>query len=366
MKKIVIDARGYHTTTGRYVRNLVKHIEALEGKQTDREYVVLLHKKEFEDYTPQAKNFSKLEADFAFNTISEQFSYLTFLNTLKADLVHFAMPQQPVFYRGKHVTTMHDLTLIRVYPGNKNWFIFKLKQLAGIFVYKRIANTSEHIITPSEYTKTDYANWAKIDPEKITVTLESAEVSAQKPTPYPPLVDKPFILYVGQQSNYKNLWRLIEAHQQLLTTLPDLQLVFVGKPNVNGLKDKAKAEQLGYKNIVYTGFVSDEELAWLYKNCGAYIFASLMEGFGLPGLEAMGYGAPVVSSNATCLPEVYEDAAHYFDPTDVNDMAKKIKEVLTDQKLRNKLIKNGTKQLKKFSWKRMAQQTLDVYKNSLR
>lgn len=366
MKKIVIDARGYQTTTGRYMRKLIEYLEILETKQTEREYIVLLHKKEFGDYIPKNKQFSKLEANFPHYGFTEQIEFLKFINNIKADLVHFTMPQQPVFYRGKHITTMHDLTLVRVFPGNKNWFIYHLKQMAGKFIFKRIANTSAHIITPSEYTKQDYAKFANIDLNKITVTPESADVSTQKPTPYPPLFDKLFILYVGQQSNYKNLRRLIQAHQQLLTTLPELHLVFVGKMNLYGEQTKAWAEQQGYKNIVYTGFVNDAELAWLYKNCGAYVYPSLMEGFGLPGLEAMSYGAPVVSSNATSLPEVYGDAAHYFNPEDTDEMTQKIKDVLTDEKLRKKLVANGQKQLKKYSWERMAKQTLDVYMSALK
>lgn len=366
MKKIVIDARGYSRTTGRYTRKLIEYLEELEGKQTDREYVILLHKLELEDYTPGAKNFSKLQADFPFHSFSEQLNFLKLLYDLKPDLVHFTMPQQPILYWGKHVTTMHDLTLVRVFPGNKNWLIYHIKQLAGKLAFRIVAHTSKHIITPSEYTKQDYAKFARINPEKITVTHESADPSGAKPKPYSPLLDKNFIMYVGQQSNYKNLGRLIQAHQQLLTSLPDLKLVFVGKMNKYGEQTKTWAEQQKFKNIVYTGFVKEEsELAWLYKNCRAYVFPSLMEGFGLPGLEAMAYAAPVVSSSATSLPEVYGDAAHYFNPEDADEMAEKIKEVLTDENLRKELIRNGQKQLKKYSWKRMAQQTLDIYRKAL-
>ena len=365
MKKIVIDARGYQSTTGRYTRELIRNLEALEGKKTEREYVILLHKKEFADYTPGAKNFSKLVADFPHYGLAEQFSFLTFLNSLKADLVHFTMPQQPVFYRGTHVSSVHDLTLLKTNPGNKNLLVYKLKQVVGTFVFKRIANTSVKILTISEFTKDEYTALTGIDPEKIVVAYPSAGLPTVSATPYSSMLDKQYIMYVGQQSSYKNLRRLMQAHQQLLTSLPDLKLVFVGKPNPYGEKTKEWAEQQKFKNIVYTGFVNDGELAWLYKNCGAYIFPSLMEGFGLPGLEAMTYDAPVVSSNTTSLPEVYGNAAHYFDPENVDEMAEKIKDVLTDEKLRKKLIANSKKQLKKFSWERMAKQTLDVYKDNL-
>ncbi len=287
---------------------------------------------------------------------------------MKADLVHFTMPQQPVFYRGAHITTVHDLTLLKVFPGNRNKFVYKLKQLSGNFVFKRIANTSKTIITPSQSTKDEYleflarSNLAK----KMVVTPESADPITDKPTPYPTLVDKSYIMYVGQQSNYKNLRRLIESHQQLLTTHPQLQLVFVGKLGEYGKQTKAWAEQQNFTNIVFTGFVEDAQLAWLYQHCQAYVFPSLMEGFGLPGLEAMANGAPVVSSNATSLPEVHGAAAHYFDPESVEDMTRAISDVLTDKTLRTKLIKSGYAQLKKYSWRRMAQQTLDIYIKSLR
>lgn len=116
---------------------------------------------------------------------------------------------------------------------------------------------------------------------------------------------------------------------------------------------------------MFTGFVEDEELNWLYQNTSAYVFASLSEGFGLPGLEAMIQGAPVVSSNATCLPEVYGDAAHYFNPLDTDDMAEKINDVLTNPSLRQKLIQNGKVQAKKYSWEKMAKETLLHYKKAL-
>jgi glycosyltransferase involved in cell wall biosynthesis len=112
---------------------------------------------------------------------------------------------------------------------------------------------------------------------------------------------------------------------------------------------------------VFTDFINEGELRWLYEHSAAYVFPSLSEGFGLPGLEAMIHGTPVVSSDATCLPEVYGDAAHYFDPRDVRDMAAKISDVLTDSKLRQDLIKKGTAQAAKYSWQRMAEQTLEIY-----
>ena len=177
---------------------------------------------------------------------------------------------------------------------------------------------------------------------------------------------KEYIMYVGQQSDYKNIKRLGDAHQKLLETHPDLGLILVGKKNASARKNEAYFVRKGYKNILFTDFIEDAQRDWLYTECSAYVFPSLMEGFGLPALEAMGYGAPVVSSSATCLPEVYQDAAYYFDPTDTDDMARAINDVLVNKQLQESLIIKGSEQIKKYSWKRMAEQTHAIYINALK
>ena len=156
------------------------------------------------------------------------------------------------------------------------------------------------------------------------------------------------------------------AFDKLALENKDLHLVLVGKKEfyyneLEQVVSKYKAKD----RVVFTDFVSDEELKWLYQNAETYVFPSLSEGFGLPGLEAMVYGCPVVSSNATCLPEVYGEAAEYFDPKDTDDMAQAIERVISDKSRQNDLVKKGYKQAKKYSWHRMAEETLDVYSSVL-
>jgi glycosyltransferase involved in cell wall biosynthesis len=142
---------------------------------------------------------------------------------------------------------------------------------------------------------------------------------------------------------------------------------------IAGKKDRSHrsytrlAKELGVHDyVVLTDFIPDGQLKWAMQHTAAYVYPSLSEGFGLPPLEAMLNGAPVVSSNATCLPEVQGDAAHYFDPRDTADMTRAINDVLTKPELRKKLIALGHEQIKKYSWKRMAEQTLAVYKEALK
>lgn len=354
---IAIDARIINTSTGRYVERLIHYLEKID---TTNKYTILVPTKDQNFYTPANPNFTVQTIDFANYSLAEQTGFKKFLDDLKPDLVHFAMPQQPTFYSGRKVTTFHDLTLLKTYNSDKDWFLFHAKQLVGRWVFKRVAKTSDHIITPSQFTKDELIKFSGVSADKITVTYEAADVFPDALEPY----NHPFsryILYVGQQSDYKNIRRLGDAHQKLLESHPDLGLILVGKKNDSIKANERYFNSKGYKNILFTDFIPDSQRDWLYTNAAAYIFPSLMEGFGLPGLEAMGYGAPVISSNATCLPEVYGDAAHYFDPLDINDMARAINEVLTDEPLRQTLVDKGYKQLQKYSWQRMAEQTLEVY-----
>ncbi|MES2876037.1 MAG: glycosyltransferase family 1 protein [Patescibacteria group bacterium] len=358
---IAIDARIVNSSTGRYVERLLYYLEKID-KEND--YTVLVREKDETYWTPSNDNFQVKVAEFDNFSFSEQIGFKKFLDNLDADLVHFCMPQQPVLYQGKSVTTIHDLTLLRVYNSDKNWFVFRFKQLVGRFVFKKVARKSRLILAPSEFTKNDIVSFAKIDPVKVHVTLLATEPPVSTLAPYE-LPFKCFIMYVGQQPDYKNVRRLGDAHQKLLETHPDLGLVLVGKKADDTKANEAYFEKKAYKNIHFTGFIPDEQRDWLMTQCDAYVFPSLMEGFGLPGLEAMAAEAPVVSSNATCLPEVYGDAAEYFDPKSTDDMAQAIERVISDEELRNKLITNGHKQVAKYSWRRMAQQTHDVYMTAL-
>ena len=361
MSHIVIDARIISSSTGTYAERLLHYLQQIDKVNN---YTILVLAKDKNFWQPTATNFTVKVADFKNYSLSEQIGFKKLLEELNPDLVHFCMPQQPILYTGKHVTTIHDLTLLKTYNSDKNWLIYHAKQLVGRFVFKSVIKSSIHILTPTEYTKKEVIKFSKTAANKTTAIHLSADIFVDKLQPY----DTPFddyILYVGQQSDYKNIRRLGDAHQKLLSKHPNLGLILVGNKNASILRNEKYFKDKNYRNIHFTGFLPNSQRDWLYKNTKAYIFPSLMEGFGLPGLEAMGYGAPVVSSNATCLPEVYGDAAHYFNPLDSCDIARAIDEVLIDKKLSKELISKGYDQLKKYSWLRMAKQTHRVYVNVL-
>jgi len=364
--KIAIDARIINSSTGRYVERLLHYLEELD---TANEYLVLVRTPDLGFYTPHNPRFQLVAADFADYSLAEQVGLARLLYRLKPDLVHFCMPQQPVFYTGTHVTTVHDVILLHTYNSDKNFIIYKIKQLIGRIVFYTIGRTSTHVLCPSQFTKDAYVHFAHINPDKVTVTHEGTDLAAVTPEPYAPLDGAQFLLYAGQQSDYKNIRRLMQAHQELRKQYPALLLVLVGRlSGKNGVplqRNREWAGKQGYKGIVFTDFVPDQQLRWLYQHCATYIFPSLMEGFGLPGLEAMASGAPVISSNATSLPEIYGDGALYFNPYDVVDMTQKIDHVLRDESLRKELITKGADVVKKYSWRHMAEQTLAVYNAAL-
>lgn len=364
MSKVVIDAREIDTSTGRYIQNLIHYLQKIDNTNN---YAILLKPTDMNKWEPTNPNFIKIECPYKEFTFGEQFGFKRQLKSLKPDLVHFGMVQQPILYRGNSVTTMHDLTTTRFKNPAKNPVVYWVKQQVYKVVNWYVPHKSRYIITPTQFVKKDVAAFAHVKPKKIFVTYESADEITAPIEPIKNLQGKQFIVYVGRPQPHKNLARLIEAFAIVKKTQPELLLVLAGRKDkvYDSFIKEAKRLKV-HDSVVFTGYVSEGQLKWLYRGCKAYVVASLSEGFGLPGLEAMLHRAPVVSSDATCLPEVYGDAAWYCNPLDVYDMARSINEVLTNNELRNKLVLRGREHAKKYSWLRMAEQTLEIYEKALR
>lgn len=362
--RIVIDARESGTSTGRYIDKLVEHLDKLKPPHE----IVVMTKPHRMDYLRRvAPGFNIVEADYKEFTFAEQLGFKKRIKSLSPDLVHFGKDHQPILYRGKVITTMHDLTTARFRNPNKNFFVFKFKQIVYKFVVRRVARKSAVIITGTEFVKDDVVRYTGVSPDKIAVTPEAADPFDEPAEPIPAFKGKKFIMFNGRPLPHKNLERLIQAFARLHSQHPDLYLMIAGKKDKSHDAYEALAQRLGVSDrVVVTGWITDGQLKWAMENTLAYVYPSLSEGFGLPPLEAMLNDAPVVASNATCVPEVCGNAAHYFDPLDVGDMARAIKEVLANKELRDELIKNGRTQVKKYSWRRMAKQTLAIYENVLK
>jgi glycosyltransferase involved in cell wall biosynthesis len=363
---IVIDARIRPSSTGRYVDRLMEHLQKIDKKNR---YTILLRPDDL--WRPTAKSFTAKACPFKLFTFNplDQFTYARFLRKLKPDLVHFGMtPQEPVFYFGKRITTTHDLTMFRfTRAGRLPGWLHVVRMIGYRFLFWWSVRVAKRVIVPSNYVSEDLWRHHRFTAKKTVVTYESSEPPRKDKAEKPNGISKPFILHVGSPFPHKNIERLIGAFLLLKKKHPGLTLVLTGKKEYYFEQLQRRVLDSPAKDSVkFTGFVSDPELKWLYENAECYVLPSLSEGFGLPGLEAMSHGCPLVSSNATCLPEIYGEAAHFFHPLSDEDMAAKIDDVLTDKQLRDSLIKKGHSQLKKYSWNRMAKQTLDIYKKVLK
>jgi glycosyltransferase involved in cell wall biosynthesis len=366
-KHIVIDARIRRSSTGRYIDRLIEHLQNIDSTNT---YTILLQPDDA--WKPKATNFKVVPckyAQFSLNPL-DQVLFALQLYKLRPNLVHFPMNQQPVLYLKPTVTTTMDFTFLH-YPRNKSGTaspIFWLKMKGYRFLFWLSNKRSKAVITITDYVKNELEHTYPSTKGKITRTYCAAEpqLSANAEQPNGVVKNVKYLFAVGTAFPHKNLQNLVLAHKILLQKYPDLQLLLAGKKEYYYEQLDSFIEQNTNTSRVRTlGFVSDAELKWLYEHATVYVFPSFSEGFGLPALEAMVHGVPVASSNATCLPEVCGSAALYFDPHSPADMAKTIGKLLESEKLRQDLITKGYTQAKQFSWERMAQQTLEVYKNAL-
>jgi glycosyltransferase involved in cell wall biosynthesis len=358
--KIGIDARLYgtkHRGLGRYTQKLIEYLERLDS---NNEYYVFLQRDNFDDYTPGNPHFTKVLADYRPYSLKEQLSFPFVLYAHNFDLVHFPHFSAPLVYFKRSIVTIHDL-LISHYPSSRattlpSW-LYVIKVFIYKFTIKLVARNAAQIITVSEYTKSDIVKLLKIPVTKITVTYEGVDVVTTSPQKID-ATTAPYLLYVGAAYPHKNLERLIEAFGIYAQENPAMQLILVGK---HDFFYQRLIENTTNKRIIFPGYVSDTELASLYQGATAYIFPSLLEGFGLPALEAQAHRVAVVSSNTGSLPEILGDSALYFNPENIQEMVSAIRSICRNGDLREQLQKRGEVNIKRFSWQEMAKTTHHIY-----
>ncbi len=365
--RIGIDARLYGSAQGglgRYIEQLLIH---LEQQLTDEEVVVFLRRDNFNAYTPTHKNITKVLADIPWYGWREQVLLPAIIAKSKVDVMHFPHWNVPLYYNKPFVVTIHDLLLLH-FPTREASTLGPITYAFKNWVFKRVlrhaAAASRLIIAPSDYTKQDIIKTLAIAGEKIHITRQAATLFT-KTTPKPLVhygITKPFVLYVGVSYPHKNLeglltaWALFEKKYGT-----DYQLVLVGKENFFYRRLLKSETARACQGLVYTNFVPDTELPTLYQKSRLYVLPSLYEGYALPALEAMTYHLPVASSNATCLPEVLQDGALYFDPKNTNSIVLALFQGLTDEPTRQKLQEKGAQIATSYQARDLAQKTLVLY-----
>lgn len=379
-KKVLIDATPVTSLVdglSNYIINLIKHLPAESFDEF--EYTILINKGlKRDDFTSFLKTpkFNILEKRIApIGPVREWNMFWFFLtHRKKFDVVHITSNNYP-FILNKGIITIHDITFKRFFDNPKFTF-----NLATTYMNKVIGNSikrTKAIIAISNSTKNELIKWYHPDEKyskKIKVIYQGWEHVKQPGYNKnnnsgfiaPPQGD--YIFYLGTFRIHKNISGLLTAFLLALKHIPPNK-----KLAISGSGKNIKEEDLTIFNeinkngerVFFTGYLPNASVEEYFKNADCYILPSLSEGFGLPILEAFYYQTPVLCSNTTSLPEVAGNAAIYFDPYNQKDIADAIIKFYNSPSLSAKIIKEGTQQLKKFSWAKTAKETVEVYRNSI-
>lgn len=362
--KIGIDARMFSdafTGIGRYNYELTQRFFQL---QPNIEWVLFLNEPEFSKFDfPQ--NVKKVCVNASHYSLAEQTKFLSLLNKEKCDLVWFTHFNKPLLYSRPCVVTIHDTTL-SFYPGKKmgQWW----RKLAYKLVITNAVRSAIRIITVSKNTRDDVVKLFGISTKKITPVWNglSADFHQCSEKEHEQVrkkfqLSEQFLLYTGVWREHKNLVRLLKAFDIVKKENPAVQLVITGRRDPHYPEVLETVRNLELEDSVrFVGLVDFADLQKLYSAASAYVFPSLYEGFGLPPLEAMAAGTPAVVSDSSAIPEVCGNAAEYFDPENVEEMAQKIALVLRNDNRKKELIEKGFARIKEFSWDRAAEETLKI------
>lgn len=367
--KIGIDARLWgekeNRGLGRYVKELVLNLEKIAG---DDEFFIFLTKKNFDAYQPSASNFQKRLWDVRWYSLREQISFQPLLKE-KLDLVHFPHWNVPYFFNRPFIVTVHDLILLESKRLRQATTLGKTRyalKFAGFkLVLKHALKRAKKIIAISETTKRDIFHRFPSVACKIEVIYQGApEIkpgSKEILTKFG--VRPPYLLYVGSAYPHKNLEFLIKIFDIVNSEAKNkYQLALVGQEDFFYKRLKNNTES---KQIVFTGHLTDSELGAFYQNAEFFINPSLIEGFGLPPLEAVILGTPAIVSDIPVFHEILGKTATYFNPRSQNDLNDQLQKILKDDRIiRVNLLEHRQRIIEKYNWQKTARAILDLYKTS--
>jgi len=358
--RIGIDAHsleGKRTGVGRVLINL---LEQWNNFSNDTEFILY-----FKEKIPELNLSDKFEKKLLNSKSNALFMHFSLPRVAKKDKVDILFCPEyisPIFYKGKTVLVLHDI-IYQAHPEMYNWPSIWDRILLKTFS-KISAKKADLIIVPSEFTKNEVIRHYKVNEDKVFKIFLDVDSNFKKIENEEEIIkikgkykikDK-FIFYIGSIFKRRHLPETIEAFEKISDKLANYQFLIVGGNYTNIPENK-----LNQKNIIYQEYLSEEDLVVLYNAADLTIYLSDYEGFGLPPLESIACGTPVVISKKASLPEVIGEAGIYVkNNSDINEISEAIYKGLTDSDLRNNLIKKGSEQIKKFSWEKSAKQILDI------
>jgi glycosyltransferase involved in cell wall biosynthesis len=370
MEKIGIDARKLSDYgIGTHISNLLINLSKLDK---EREYFIFCNQEDAHLVNDLAENFHVTIDNSTKYSLQEHISLSWKIKKLKLNLFHEPHYVLPLFTSTpNYIVTIHDLIhlLFPQYLPNRRAYYY------ARYMLKKAVTRSTQIIAVSQSTKSDIQRHLFANPDKIKVIYNGVEENffntwsshELKSTKERYQLFQPFILYVGNLKPHKNLTCLIESFRLIKEEVENkLQLIIVGRDVVSYPELKRSAEKLGLRQAVrFLGFIPKNLLPGLYRLAKIFVFPSLYEGFGLPPIEAMACGTPVVAAKTSSLPEILGEAAFLTEVNHPSTLADAITKVLKDDNLRNNLSELGPKQAHKFSWDKTAQEVLTLYRETM-
>lgn len=368
-QRIGIDVRKINDFgIGTHIQNIVKNMANIDS---EHDFILFHHFSERDHLELDKSNFYHIVDRSPKYSLREHLSLPMKMKQYELDLYHSPHYVLPILHNCPTIVTIHDvihLLFPHYLPSRMAHSYAKMMMFAS-------TKAAVKVITVSQSSKRDIVRYLKIPPEKIEV-IHNAVSDIFKPMDSHRLRKKieenfgisgDYLLYVGNLMPHKNLKRLIYAYYRLIRKLKfDVKLVIVGEGIPHYRELKMLTNDLGLKDkVMFLGFISKSWLPSLYNEAKVFVFPSQYEGFGLPPLEAMACGTPVVTSNTSSLPEVVSDAGLLIDPYNIDELVEAMERSITDQKLRHELIEKGLQRVKHFSWERSARQTLKIYKDVL-
>jgi glycosyltransferase involved in cell wall biosynthesis len=368
--RIGIDARLYSQTgVGRYIQNLTRELAVIDSENS---YLIYLRKRDYFDFKLPNRRWTKRILDVAWHTIQEQFIVPYVFLRDKIDVAHFPYFNVPIFYPKNYLLTIHDLIVDHFDTGRASTYsypLYKIKRIGYKLSLSSGIKRAGAISAISETTKKEIIDHYHVPDGKITITYDAldrafSELAKQKPQSF---YSFPYILYVGNAYPHKNLERMIDAFVIVLKKQP-IKLILAGNDNYFYPRLKLYVQKLGLlENIIFFGEADDRELINLYNNALCLVFPSLMEGFGLPNLEAIACGRLSVISDIPAFHEVWGDKLIYFNPLDPDDIANKILDIINLPKDEyDRKVKKAKQRLQDFSWKKTGVTTLKLYEQIYR
>lgn len=367
-RRIGIDARlMYQTGVGVYIRNLLKEIEDVPQVNFEMHVFVLASDavRVREDFNHTTFIFHETRA--AWHGFAEQVLFLFELIRLRLDLMHFPYVSWPVLYPGAFVATVHDTILLTQKTGKattRHPLVYALKRRVFRWVFGQQITRAKRIMVPSYSVRDELVNHFSFARDKIHITHEGvdADFRSATPEPFAPLVNAQYLLYVGNCYPHKNVEVLLDAYKALSKEDNNIKLCIVGPKNRFTERVMQRVREHALEGaVVWIHDASPALLKWLYLHAQALVFPSKSEGFGLPILEAMMCGCPLILSDIPVFHEVAGDEALYFSPSDTNKLYACLKNTLHN--------KPGaapyTRQIL-FDFAKMARETGEVYENALR